>query len=78
MTTNQAAEAIAAHYNSLPGYKARTWHKGSFSLVYIDKKGRFIDVDSDGAADVTNMMIHQSREGAAAICADLGITVTAK
>ena len=77
MTTKQAAEAIAAHYNRA-GYKARVWHKGSFSRVYIDKKGRFIEIDSNGNADVSNMMIHQAREGAAAICASLGITVTAK
>lgn len=72
----QIAEKIAAEYNKID--KARTWHKPNYSRVYVGKNGRYIEVDAGGAADVTGMVIHQAREGAAMICEKLGVVVTAK
>lgn len=69
------ANKIADAYKSID--KTRVWNTRAFSRVYVGSRGRFIQIDNAGVADVTGMVIHQAQAGAMAICENLGINVAA-
>lgn len=56
------------------GWKARVWDKGSFARVYVENKGRYIEI-ADGWADVSNMNISQAIDGAKRLCEEVGLKV---